>query len=196
MTVISKLFKMPLLAICTIFVFNSSMAMAKAPESAEVFIKDLGGRAIKSLTDGSIDTAFLPLLDEGFDINYIAGFVMRRHWKSFTPDQQKEFESLFRLRLKNTYAIRFKDYKGVSFKVKGSRSEGKKTIVQTTIQKPDGPLTNVDWVVVKAGSGYKIHDVSVEGVSMGLTMSSDYSASYQREGATPEAFLKYLRASQ
>jgi phospholipid transport system substrate-binding protein len=196
MNVISKLFKMPLLVICTIFTFHSSMATANAETGAESFISDLGHRAIQSLTDGSIDTTFLQLLDEGFDVDYIAGFVMRRHWSAFTNDQKKEFESIFRRRLKNTYAIRFKDYKGVNFNVKGSRPDGKRTLVQTTIQKPGGPLTNVDWVVVKSGSGYKIQDVSVEGLSMGLTMASDYSASYQREGSSPETFLKHLKSLQ
>lgn len=194
MNVISKLFKMSLFVICTVFTFNSSMAIPSADQGAESFISDLGHRAIQSLTDGSIDTTFPQLLDEGFDVDYIAGFVMRRHWSEFTDDQKKEFESIFRRRLKNTYAIRFKDYKGVKFHVTGSRPDGKRTLVQTTIQKPGGgPLTNVDWAVVKSGSGYKIKDVSVEGLSMGLTMASEYSASYQREGSTPEKFLNHLK---
>ncbi len=184
---------MPILAICTIFAFNSSMAIANADKNAEIFINDLGHRAIKSVTDGSIDSTFLPLLEEGFDVKHIAGFVMSRYWSAFTDAQKTEFEGIFCQRLKKTYAIRFKDYKDVNFIVKGSRLDGKRTIVQTTIQKPGGPLTDVDWAVVKSGSGYKIQDVVVEGLSMGQTMRGEYSSSFQTAG-TSENFLTNLKS--
>lgn len=195
MKIISKLFNIPFLALFAFLSFNCSATLG-APTEAEKLINDLGERAIKSLTDGSqnsIDTTFLQLLDEGFDISYIAGFVMGRNWKSFSDVQKDEFRAIFRQRLKKTYAIRFKEYKGVNFKVKSSRTEGKRQIVQTVIQKEGGPATLVDWVVVATAAGYKIHDVVVEGISMSQTMRSDYSASYLREGANPEAFIEYLK---
>lgn len=202
MKMISKLFNLPLLAICAFFALNDSSAMAApvtaatAAASAKIFIQDLGERAINSLTDGSensIDTTFMKLLDEGFDINYIAGFVMGRNWKSFTPTQKENFIEIFRQRLKKTYAVHFKDYKGVEFKVKSSRNEARGEIVQTVIQKPGGAPVDVNWMVVRTAGRYKIHDVVVAGISMSQTMRSDYSASYQQHGANPDAFIESLK---
>lgn len=202
MKMISKLFNLPLLAICAFFALPGSStvvapaAAASTASSAKVFIQDLGERAINSLTDGSqnsIDTTFMQLLDEGFDINHIAGFVMGRNWKSFTPPQRANFIEIFRQRLKKTYAVHFKDYKGVKFTVKSSRAEAKGEVVQTTIQKPSGAPVDVNWMVVRTASGYKIHDVVVAGISMSQTMRSDYSASYQQHGANPEAFIESLK---
>ena len=202
MKMISKLFNLPLLAICTFFALHVSSTMvvsaaaANTAPSAKNFIQDLGERAINSLTDGSqnsIDTTFMQLLDEGFDINYIAGFVMGRNWKSFTPTQKANFIEIFRQRLKKTYAVHFKDYKGVEFKVKSSRAEAKGEVVQTVIQKPGGAPVDVNWMVVRTASGYKIHDVVAAGISMSQTMRSDYSASYQQHGANPEAFIESLK---
>jgi len=118
---------------------------------------------------------------------------MGRNWKSFTPEQKQEFVEIFRQRLKKTYAIRFKEYKGVDFKVKSSRVEGKRHIVQTVIQKPGGAPVEVSWIMVPAADKYKIHDVVVAGISMSLTLRSDFSASYQHHGSNPAAFIQSLK---
>lgn len=211
MKIISKLFMPSFLVLCGVFALNTPVVakvapQAKAPapkiapeskaQNAESFISDLGERAIKSLTQGdqaSIDTTFLSLLDEGFDLDYIARFVLGRYWKSFNEAQRSEFKTIFRERLKNSYAIRFKEYKGVTFKVKSSHSENGNEIVETTIQKPSGPITPVQWEVEHKGSGYKIRDVVVEGVSMSQTIRSDYYAAYQNAGGTPEKFLESIK---
>ncbi len=44
----------------------------------------------------------------------------------------------------------------------------------------------MEWIVAPEGPSYKIQDVKVEGVSMSLTMRSDYNASYRQAGGTPE----------
>ena len=163
----------------------------------EAFVNDLGQRAIKSLAQEgdqvSVDTTFLQLLDEGFDLDYIARFVLGRYWKLFGETQQSEFKSLFRQRLKSTYARRFKEYKDVVFKIKLSHVENGKGNIDTTIQKQNGPITPIQWEVIRNNSSWKIRDVVVEGVSMGQTMRSEYYAAYQNAGATPESFLSSLK---
>lgn len=194
MRIISKLFVPPFLVLCALFALSTSVFAAKP--TAESFIGDLGERAIKSLTQGdqaSVDTTFLQLLDEGFDLDYIARFVLGRYWKLFNDIQKSEFKAIFRQRLKHSYATRFKEYNGVVFKVKSSHSENGKEIVETTIQKPGGPITPVQWEVVRKSSDYKIRDVVVEGVSMSQTIRSDYYAAYQNAGGAPEKFLEFIK---
>lgn len=222
MKIIPGLVIAPLLILCALFSLDSAVLAAKTSydknerettqpkakkqriedssritrQGAEAFVSDLGERAIKSLTQGdqvSIDTTFLQLLDEGFDLDYIARFVLGRYWKLFNEPQKTEFKTIFRQRLKNTYARRFKEYKDVVFKMKSSHAENGKENVETTIQKPGGPITPVQWEVVRNSSGYKIRDVVVEGISMGQTMRSEYYAAYQNSGGTPEKFLGSLK---
>lgn len=194
MKIIYRFFKLPCLVVILLLTLNAVTAWGKS-HNAEQFISDLGHRAITSLTEGTSSNkgeAFLALLDEGFDVSYIAGFVMGAAWRDFTPEQRELFCSLFRQRLKKTYVRRFKEYKGVVFNVESSRAEGAKHIVLTTIQKPGGPATPVEWTVAFKESNPKIQDVKVEGVSMSLTMRSEYRASYRQVGGTPRLFLKYL----
>lgn len=171
-------------------------AKAESAEAAKNFIEDLGRRAIASLTkpgapQSQLESNFQELLEEGFNVPSIAQFVMGRYWNRMTPDQQSRFIPLFEARLKKSYANRFQEYQGVEFKVKGAREEGHHVIVQSTIQKPGGPLTPVDWRV----KGGKIQDVKVEGVSMSITIRDEYSALMQSNSGNIEQFLNVLGGS-
>lgn len=174
-------------------VYLSQLAPSMATDSAKAFIEDLGRRAIGSLTQpgvsqSQLESSFQSLLKEGFDVPSIAQFVMGRYWSSMSDDQKARFIPLFETRLKKSYANRFQEYRGVAFTVKDARQEGNSIIVTSTIQKPGGPLTPVDWRV----SGGKIHDVKVEGVSMSITIRDEYSALVQSNNGNIDQFLNAL----
>ena len=156
-------------------------------------IEDLGNRAITTLTNSTessdmIESNFLKLFDEGFDVRNIANFVMGRYWRQATPDQQERFIKIFRTRVKKAYASRFREYKGVKFVIGKVHNRHGSDYVESTIQKPNGPLTNVEWRVKKD----KIQDVKVEGVSMSVTMRDDYNSLLSQKNGDIEAFLKDL----
>ena len=166
-------------------------ASASSTEGAKAFIQDLGARAIKSLTQPGIAQAqlesnFQALLEEGFDVRDIAHFVMGSNWKHMNADQQNRFIPLFEKRLKKTYSMRFQQYQGVEFKVISARQEGDHVVVHTTIQKPGGPLTPVDWNI----KGGKVHDVRIEGVSMTITIRDEYKELFKQ--GQVEQFLTAL----
>jgi phospholipid transport system substrate-binding protein len=173
--------------------YFSQSAPSQATDSAKSFIEDLGRRAISSLTkpdvpQSELESSFQSLLEEGFDVPAIGKFVMRRYWDSMTDEQKSRFIPLFQNRLKKSYAKRFQEYRSVEFKVKDARQEGEAIIVTTTIQKPGGPITPVNWRV----QGGKIQDVIVEGVSMSMTIRDEYSANVQSNGGNIERFLSDL----
>ena len=163
-------------------------------QQASDLIKDLGGRSIKTLTNSTdsldkIENNFVVLLDEGFDIPSIARYVLPRYWKQSSAEQQQRFVTIFKSRLKKAYASRFREFRGVVFDVSGCRVEGDGgAVVTTSIQKPGGPVSKVDWKVY----GKKIYDVTVEGISMSTTLRSDYGAMVQSKGGNIDAFLKSI----
>jgi phospholipid transport system substrate-binding protein len=56
-------------------------------------------------------------------------------------------------------------------------------VVASQIVQPDGaPPVRVDWIVRKDGGGFRIADVSVEGVSMVLTQKQEFAAVIERSG--------------
>ena len=175
---------------------QASVHHPQTADSAKGFIEDLGRRAIASLTKpgapkNELESSFRSLLEEGFDVPAIGRLVLGHYWKQMTPNQESRFIDLFKNRLVKSYANRFQEYAGVHFIVTGERPEGEHVIVTSTIQKPGGPITPVDWRV----EGGKIHDVKVEGVSMSVTMQADYRNSIQRNGNNIDKFLDELGGS-
>jgi phospholipid transport system substrate-binding protein len=176
--------------------FFSQMNPSLATDSAKSFVEDLGRRAIESLTkpgasQSELESNFQSLLEEGFDVQAIGQFVMGRHWNRMSPDQKERFIPLFENRLKKSYANRFQEYRGVNFTVKDARKESAYVVVSSTIQRPGGPLTPIDWYV----KGEKIHDVKVEGVRMSITIRDEYSALMQSNNGDIEKFLNVLGGS-
>ena len=193
-----------LLAAVAVFAAASALPAAIRPAQAQdagaaAFIQKLGDRAIQTFSDKA-DKArakekFRTLLVEGFDVPYIGRWVLGRHWNVATEPQKQEYLGLFEKMIVDAYAGRFAEYSGETFKISGTRSEGEgDSSVTTQIVRPSGPPVNVDWRVRKAGATYKIIDVVVEGVSMGVTQRSEFASVIQSSGGQFDGLLKALRS--
>lgn len=170
-----------------------------ADPAAAGFIEKLGTEAIntfakKDLPRPQAMDRFKDLLHRGFDVQYIGRWVLGRFWNQANPQQQQEYQNLFERLIVRTYADRFIEYSGVTFKVMGSRAEtDTDTMVNTQIIRPDGPPIAVDWRVRKRDATYKIIDVVVEGVSMGVTQRQEFASVIQSNGGRIEGLLQALR---
>jgi phospholipid transport system substrate-binding protein len=137
---------------------------------------------------------FQELLYLGFDVPYIARFVLGRYWNAATADQREEYERLFTRMILKIYADRFSLYAGETLKVVGSRQDSSvDAIVSSQIVRPSGPPINVDWRVRDRNGEYKIIDVVVEGISMGVVQRDEFSSVIQRGGGNIDALLTVLR---
>lgn len=184
------------MTLVTLPAMHSAHSAHATDSQAKSLISDLGSRAIATLTKSdesivTIEENFLKLFDEGFDVQSIAKFVLARYWRQADAGQQQRFVKIFRERVKKAYASRFREFRNVEFKVNNVlKEEDGGSVVQTTIQKPGGPVTKVDWKVY----GTKVYDVIIEGISMSTTLRSDYGAMIQNNGGNIEAFLKNLES--
>lgn len=167
---------------------------------AGVFIQNLGDRAIKTFSDKAnkahAKEKFRALLLEGFDVPYIGRWVLGRYWNLATDPQRQEYMTLFEKMIVDAYAGRFAEYSGETFKITNVRPEGDSDhFVTTQIVRPSGPPVNVEWRVRKNGpAAYKIIDVVVEGVSMGVTQRSEFASVIQSAGGQFDGLLKALRS--
>lgn len=172
-------------------------------ESAKNYIKVLSVEAIDKLTDLSVpkdlrEQRFRTMLQENFDVPNISRFVLGRYWRVATPAQQQEFIELFKEMVVQIYMTKLKDYRGQSLQVVGGRldGDGKYALVETTVVDP--AISNkvaVQWRVIRT-TPFKIADVSVEGISMGLSQRSEFSSVIQRGGGQFEALLVELRKNK
>lgn len=166
---------------------------------AEKFINGLGADAISSLTGSGLSSAdrearFDSLLKANFDMPGISKFVLGRYWKIATPDQQAEFAQLLEKLLTQSYAKAFAQYSGQKFAVTGTRSnDDGSTIVNSTINQPNGDIIRLDWRVEGDASKPVITDLLVEGVSLRTTHRSDFASAIQSNGGTVKGLLDALR---
>ncbi len=175
-------------------------ASAADTEQAELFITDLGDLTIEILEqpDLTVEEAtakFREVFSSNFDIPTIGRFVLGRYWRTATPAQRDEFLDLFRELIVETYARRFTEYSGQSFRVLGSRDLSERdAMVSTAIVSPDGAtIATIDWRVRQRDGRQRIIDVVVEQISMGVTQRSDFDAVIQRGGGNIDALLDALR---
>jgi phospholipid transport system substrate-binding protein len=174
-------------------------AQAAASKDAETFISRLANEALRDLSDKlpepEIEKRFRALLDKNFDMPRISRFVLGRYWNGANDQEKQDFQRLFEAYVVRAYSIRFSEYSGETVKVTGSRSESAdNAVVASQIVQPDGaPPVRVDWIVRKDGDGFRIADVSVEGVSMVLTQKQEFAAVIERSGGGVTALNRAIQ---
>ena len=102
-------------------------------------------------------------------------------------------QRLFEKLLVQSYAKRFAEYSGETFKVTGGHAnDDGSIIVNSLIDRPNGDSIRLDWRVEDA-SGLKIADLMVEGVSLRTTYRSEFASVIQTNGGTVAGLIDALR---
>ena len=192
------------IAVLAILLFSFSGASVSASANdgeASEFIRDLGERAVDVLRDkenttfAERESAFRDILVDGFHLRTISRFVLGRHWRSATKAQRQTYNDVFVVFIVRVFASRFDSYGGEQFeilKAVNSDVEGD-TIIRTHILRPSGSSSiGVDYRVRVIDGGYKVVDVTVEGISMLHTHRVEFASVINRKGM--DGFLDELRA--
>jgi len=164
------------------------------------FIVELADKAVKSLAAPDIDTAerrlrFRKLMHDYFAVKVIAQWVLGRHWKRATEAERAEYLSLFERLMVVIYADRFAKYSGAALEVVRAEVRNEKdTLVHSRIVK-SGVEKSIDvaWRVRHKHDVFKIVDVMVEGLSMGLTQQKEFGSVIRQKAEGIEGLLKELR---
>lgn len=186
------------LLICFAALPPAAAAPKTSPEEAEKFIRALGEQAVSVLSDKSIPLAdresrIRDLLRKNFDLETIGRFVLSKHWRTASPDQQSDYLALFSEFVLRTYARRLGGYGNELFKINSAQPLGARdAIVLTEISRQAGPPITAGWRVRDSDNGYKIVDVMVEGVSMAVTQRSEFETIVRDQGLV--GLIEILRA--
>jgi len=172
-------------------------------EDAAAFIERLGEQAIEKLanTDKSADARqqdFHALLENDFAMNAISRFVLGRYWRVASPEEQKRFQETFEKVLTQRFLPLFEGYERADFVVEGAEpdpSEPSLYAVKTMVAQPnarEAPKVRVIWRLRPADGSYEIVDVKAEGVSMAITLRSEYNSAIQQAGGNVSKLIAQL----
>ncbi len=188
------------LSLMAAFLFCCTMvsgASAEQAKDAGDFIQKLSDKVIAVVAEKGTNSVevekFSALFTPAIDSPEVSRFILGRYWRQATPDQQKEFISLFEQINVLIWSKRFNEYNGEILEISGSTKDNDRYIVDSSIKSPNGKSISVQWAVHLVGSSFKIVDITVEGVSMAITNRSDYASAIQSQGGKMDGLLDVMR---
>lgn len=172
---------------------------ASAAGRPDEFIAKLSSDAVASLTGTSVtdeqrEKRFRKLLTENFDLRTIGRFVLGLYWRRASPNERAEYLKLFEDFIVHSYAKRFGSYSGESFTTSQviDISASDKLVV-SHISPPNRDPIRIDWRVRMIGGAFKIVDVMVAGISMGVTHRDEFAAVIRQHGGKVSGLIAALR---
>jgi len=140
--------------------------------------KDLVSNSRKLLD--LVDAKVLP----HFNFARMTMLAVGRPWRDATPAQRDELVKQFRTLLVRTYSTALEQYSNQTIDVKPAmmKPDDAETTVRTQIIQPGGPPIPMDYRMEKTPQGWKVFDVTVEGVSIVTTYRSSFATEVSKGG--------------
>ncbi|MBT6096160.1 MAG: ABC transporter substrate-binding protein [Rhodospirillaceae bacterium] len=171
-----------------------------ATVGAKTFIEALANEALQSLTAQDIDRVerrerVRKMMLDKFAFKRIARWVLGRYWRRATEAERDEYMKLFEDMLVIVYADRFANYAGEKLDVGRSETRGENDIlVHSKLVRSEGEKSiDVAWRLSAQDNSYKIVDVMVEGLSMGITQQKEFSSVIRQNGNGVQGLLDELK---
>jgi len=137
-------------------------------EAVELLAQKLDGRK-EELADNT--DALYALIDEillpRFDRRFAAGQVLAKHWRQASAQQKDRFVDAFYTTLLHRYADGILEFDNDRVEVLPFRGDAEKriTTVKTIVRMDDGTKVPVNYALVRRDDGWRMFDVTIEGVS-------------------------------
>jgi phospholipid transport system substrate-binding protein len=171
-------------------------------DAAAAYLTSLTDQAIEQLTDASLpvmerERSFRSLFRANFDIPAIGRFVLGRYWRKARPEVRKDFLSAFEEIMVQGFAYRFAGYADTNFEVVSVRAlkSASQFEVRSRIAPTKDEVYLVGWLVQHKNGQFRVLDIVAEGVSMALTLRSEYASVIKRSGGRVEGLVTQLHKS-
>ncbi len=120
-----------------------------------------------------------------FDFTRMTKLAVGHSWRDATIEQQKALVHEFQTLLVRSYATAYSTYRQIKVDVKPLKLAGgeDEVTVKSQILLPGGaPPVGVDYFMGASPTGWKVYNISVDGVSLVTTYRNDFGAQIQQSG--------------
>jgi phospholipid transport system substrate-binding protein len=127
-----------------------------------------------------VDAKVLP----HFNFTRMTMLAVGRPWRDATPGQREQLVKEFRTLLVRTYSTALEQYSNQTIEVKPTAAKpgDTETTVRTQINQPGGQPIAMDYRMESTPQGWKVFDVSIEGVSIVTTYRSSFGTEVSKSG--------------
>jgi phospholipid transport system substrate-binding protein len=162
---------------------------APSVDDARTLIEKVSAEVLAVLSDQALSDrqkfdALVKLLEGPIDLDLVARLILGRHWRTADETQRQEYLGLFRDYALANLASKLHLYRGQSFEVTGARVvSDQDALVSSRILSSGEPPLQVDWRLrERDGAAPVTIDLIVEGVSLIVTLRSEFGAVIERQG--------------
>jgi len=156
-------------------------------ESAQEILKELSERREEMKEDPTaayeiVEQLLLPV----FDVPYATRMVLGRHGRDASPEQRRAFGEAFYRFLVRSYADGIVEFnpENLQIEVRPLRGEPDpdRTRVRTEIVRSSGDNIPVDYTLRHTDDGWKVYDVTIEGVSYITNYRNSFDSEIRQRG--------------
>ncbi len=180
-----------------IFVLFASNSRAETG-GARDYIVGVADGIFKTITDKNIPlakqkTMLIERFSGEIDFDWNARAAAGIFWREMNDPQRKDFTQNYRDFLIRTWIPKFQGYRGESYKIPaGEYPEDPDALVPIVVKLKDGTNINIELRVRKKPEGYKVLDISAEGISMARTYNAQFTEYMSKNGI--DACISYLKS--
>lgn len=129
-----------------------------------------------------------------FDFNRMTQLAVGKHWPRATAQQKQALVTEFRNLLVRTYATSLTTFSNqtIEFKPLTLKPDDNDVTVRSEIRQPGGQPLPIDYSMYKTAFGWKVYDVSIDGVSLVTNYRASFASAVRQGGI--DGLIKTLAA--
>ncbi len=178
-----------------------SQAGAFNNQQAANFLSNLQETAAAQLGDNSAseqqkEERFRKLFNESFDVPAIGRFVVGRYWRGASEADRAAFLDVFEDVMVQRFLPLLTENTDERFQIGAITPDSRNpdmAIIASQIPRAEGEPYKVGWRIREKGDQYRILDIVAEGVSMVITLRSEYATVLKRSGGKVTELTSALR---
>jgi phospholipid transport system substrate-binding protein len=119
-----------------------------------------------------------------FDFNRMTQLAVGKHWPRATAKQKQALVTEFRNLLVRTYSSSLTAFSNqtVEFKPMAIKPDDADVTVHSEIRQPGGQPIPIDYSMYKTAFGWKVYDVSIDGVSLVTNYRASFASTIRQNG--------------
>ena len=127
-----------------------------------------------------VEDKILPI----FDFNRMTQLVIGKHWPRATAQQKQALVIEFRNLLVRTYSNSLTAFtnQSIEYKPLALKPGDTDVTVHSEIHQPGGQPIPIDYSMYKTAFGWKVYDVTIDGVSLVTNYRSSFSSTIRQKG--------------
>lgn len=165
-----------------------------AADSPQDLVKRTSDRMINALQQNRAELQQNPnriydLVNEivlpNFDFTVMSRWVLGRYWRQATPQQRQRFTDEFRTLMVRTYSQALLEYSNEKIEflpAPALPADATDATVRSEFHPRNGAPIPVNYSLHQMGSGWKIYDVTVDGVSLVTNYRSTFADQIRNDG--------------